>query len=847
MFLKKFFVFILIFVFNTLAVVASDISYDDSSEEAFFKMEEQIVVSASKRAQKLSEASVAISVISAEEIKVSGCQSIAEVLRMVPGVYVQETTGGQQDVAIRGMINVPKQAGALAVYSRNILVMIDGRSYFNDIFGGTFWEFLPVTVDDIERIEVVRGPSSALFGANAVTGVINIITKDFQNTKEFGFTASLGINNSYKNSIKVSDSFKKFAFRLTAEMNKKSTEDNFSYDHTNHIYKYRESILASSGLSNADYKGVNDEALENYKVSFFSRYLINDNKKMTMQIGHSKGKANMAGTSGDLLLVGYDNLENNVVKFTYYNNDLKIALSNIWGQLGTIYENPLYTEIKPDKYTGAAFTEITDGDEQDGMSWNSLDLDVQNIFNINDKDILVAGIEWRKSESRSDDVYFRDYQEKSQKFIAAFFNNEYKFSDKVKWVLGTRYDKFDTPDKARLSPQTILFYTPKENQTYRLIYSQAIRAPFIADLFTNAQMSDGITADNRLAPIIRLLPNENLNPMTIKSVELGYSTVLMKKINFDANLYHYRTKDVIGYSLNVSDSPAAVALHSDFNTSSGVDLQTVNLDGTFKSTGLELSMSYNPSKDYKVWSNYSYQNSKFQDKTTKAAPQHLASLGVTRYMKNGWVFSASGNFVSSSEVTLTNIMDQTLLQTITAAGNNNTLISERAVGKPYSNVYNSYIVTSSAAFSSISPLAVGFYNAMGADVAGLNKNEAAFFGFYTQNAALLTGYKAFLMAPVGFGGAGMTSAQADAQINADKINAQQSARAGFGSALAASSQNESTESVASYIFFNFRVAKKIMKDNGEIAFSASIRPDRREYAFGEKTDNKFKVSFSYKY
>ncbi|HPP87473.1 MAG TPA: TonB-dependent receptor, partial [bacterium] len=644
---------------------------DDASEEAFFKVEEQIVVSASKRAQKLSDAPVAISVITADDIKMYGAQSIAEVLRMVPGVYVQETTNGQQDVAIRGLTNGPKEAGAFASYSRNILVMIDGRSYFNDVFGGTFWEFLPITVDDIDRIEVVRGPASALFGANAVTGVINIITKDYKKTAGFYVSSGLVLNaastsklddNRFGNltSIRYGQDGSKFSYRISTDLTRKYAFDNMSYNHTYKRYEEnRHSLLASPDAGfplNPDYPKVSKKALDAYRISSFMQYKFNDDALLNLQLGRSEGSSvNLTGTSGDLMICNYDNFEQNVIKLTYQWKDLKVALSNINGILGDYAKTTKGTE-----------------DDQDGMSWNSTDLDIQNVFQISDNDILVAGINWREVKSRADDVYFRDMKEKEQRFIAGFFNNELKLTDNLKWIVGTRWDKYDTPDKAKFSPQSILFYKPKDEHTVRLMYSQAIRAPFIADLFTNAQFSAGTLPGGGLAPIIRLIPNENLNPMTIKSYELGYSTIF-KKLNLDVNLYHYQTKDMIAYNVDTHDSLSwhplnptiyigGTAIPLQAQTASALDLSSVNLQGKFKANGLELGMNYNLSKSTRLFGSYSYQNAKFQDRDYKGTPSQLATIGTFNKFSNGWSFSGTVNYVSSSEVSITNVMDQTLAQ-----------------------------------------------------------------------------------------------------------------------------------------------------------------------------------------
>lgn len=827
------------------------------AEEQFFKVEEQIVVSASKRAQKLSDAPVSISVITADDIKKLGVQSIAEALRMVPGVYVQEALGGQQEVAIRGMINSPKEAGPFAVYSRNILVMIDGRSYFNDVFGGTFWELLPITTDDIDRIEVVRGPSSALFGANAVTGVINIITKDFGKTKGGQFSTSIGDNGQQLHSFRYGDDGKNFSYRISGEYSHKDILDDKSYNHTYDKYMSgRESLLAdpeNNFPKNPDFPAMKDDALDVYRISSFLNYKINQKLNLNLQLGRSEGSMNLSGTSGDLLLSGYDKVENNVAKFTMQYDNFKISVSNIQGQLGD--------EVKAGKGN-----ELT---QQDGMDWNSIDVDAQNVFTVTDKDVLVAGVNWREVKSNSDDIYFRDLEEKSQKFSAAFFNNEYKFSDKVKWVAGTRYDKYDTPDKAKWSPQTILFYKPKENHTFRLIYSQAIRAPFIVDLFTNAQFSAGNIVNpldpdyGKLAPIIKLMSNEELNPMTIKSYELGYSTLLQDKINLDVNVYHYIVDDLIGYSITTNDSFATgsipkvvyaggTAIPFSKDNCSAVNLQSVNLSGQLKSDGIELGLNYNVSKDWRIWGNYSYENSTFQDKHSNAAPAHLASFGSFKNLKNGWNLAFSVNYVSASEVTVTNIMDQTLAQiNKDLAANPTQFFTEALTGADaYKKLYleqGAYIYESLNGRVLNDTDATQYLTAM-----GLQSSVLPLWSVLTDTQAsfIATAGGAPLSIPGGvdpwsipdtitLNGGGLSLY--DTQVGAA------AARAVNGELYKVSSQKESTQRVDEYMFLNFRLAKRILNNNGEIAFIGSIRPDKREYPYGEKTGNKFRASLSYRF
>lgn len=126
------------------------------------------VTSVEKNRQKLSKTPAAVFVITQEDIRRSGATSLPEVLRMAPGVSVARIGGSQWAVGVRGFNNL---------YSNKLLVMIDGRTIYNALMSGVLWSENLVMLEDIERIEVIRGPGATMWGANAVSGVINIITK----------------------------------------------------------------------------------------------------------------------------------------------------------------------------------------------------------------------------------------------------------------------------------------------------------------------------------------------------------------------------------------------------------------------------------------------------------------------------------------------------------------------------------------------------------------------------------------------------------------------------------------------------------------------------------------------
>ncbi|HHT9125876.1 MAG TPA: TonB-dependent receptor plug domain-containing protein [Candidatus Brocadiia bacterium] len=153
-------------------------------EELFF-MEIPIVVTAARKEQSQFETASATYVITAEDIRRSGATTIPELLRMVPGLNVAQISASEWAISSRGFLFLKRFSGEL-------LVMIDGRSVYTPLFAGVYWDVQDTLLEDIERIEVVRGPGGTLWGANAVNGVINIITKSAKDTQGGLFHAGYG-------------------------------------------------------------------------------------------------------------------------------------------------------------------------------------------------------------------------------------------------------------------------------------------------------------------------------------------------------------------------------------------------------------------------------------------------------------------------------------------------------------------------------------------------------------------------------------------------------------------------------------------------------------------------------
>ena len=198
-----------------LAVTVSAQTYQNIPDVTAISLEDLMnmqVTSVSKRAQKLADAAAAIFVITQDDIRRSGASSIPEALRLVPGLEVARIDENKWAIGSRGFNGR---------FDNKLLVLIDGRSVYTPLFSGVYWNVQDVLLEDVDRIEVIRGPGATLWGANAVDGVINIITKPAQltqggmvatevgteerTTESVQYGGKLGDNNYYRGYAKYSD------------------------------------------------------------------------------------------------------------------------------------------------------------------------------------------------------------------------------------------------------------------------------------------------------------------------------------------------------------------------------------------------------------------------------------------------------------------------------------------------------------------------------------------------------------------------------------------------------------------------------------------------------------------
>ncbi|MGR9073074.1 MAG: TonB-dependent receptor plug domain-containing protein [Gammaproteobacteria bacterium] len=221
---------------------------DDDHLDVYFMEEAPLVLTASRLSQPLAEAPVAITVIDKAMIKASGAREIAELFRLVPGMQIGYVDGSSPVATYHGMASQ---------YANRMQILVDGASIYNPLFGGILWENFPLLIEDIERIEVVRGPNSSSYGPNSFLGVINITTTPAAQTN--GLSSSFrGGNRNYQRAFaRYGDSVGDMDYRLS-----------FAHKNSSGLNGIRDDFNTETVSGRVDYRlSPNDVILYNFGYS----------------------------------------------------------------------------------------------------------------------------------------------------------------------------------------------------------------------------------------------------------------------------------------------------------------------------------------------------------------------------------------------------------------------------------------------------------------------------------------------------------------------------------------------------------------------------------------------------
>ncbi len=551
--------------------------------------EEIMVITASRHEQKLSESSSAISVITKEEIHRSPFRTIPELLQYVVGVDGFTKTHTDMDVSARGFAydETPKT-----------LVLIDGQPVNTVLYSGMQWPTLPITLEDIERIEVLRGPGSAVWGADALSGVINIITKKVKDRKNT-VSAQYGERDAGNYDVHVS---KMLTNRLGLAFTGGFVQTERKGD--------AETSEAKNAAPNYDIKDWAQIFLTNYRLDydgealdFFSWGGISADDE-----GYNPVPGNYAIDRAEKVTLNW----NNKLKYSLDEDDLTLRA----GYRGLDQRNEKWDESL-DRYLLDYKVKKSDG----------VDTDLQYTMNRLENNTLIAGTSyshlWASREIANATPFLYD---ESEALWAGYAQDQIRlFNDSTLFTFGGRYDKWTNLDGI-FTPRAAanVFFWDKKI-TARLAAGRSFRRPSFDESYYYLSGADGWLKGANVTAITgdgEVITGDNLKPEKLTAYEAGLRFEPNKKLSLNLEYFQNYVKDTLGYELFYENPQTGER-----------DLGITNQPGEVFIQGVEMEAKNWLTSHFNVFLNYTYQWAELEDENGHTdkwfnAPAHKVSTGI---------------------------------------------------------------------------------------------------------------------------------------------------------------------------------------------------------------------------
>ncbi len=462
--------------------------------------QEVTVTSPSKKPQKLHTTASAIYVLTQEDIQRSGAVNIMEALRMVPGVLVSKINQNSYTISMRGF---NRRLG-----SDKLLVLMDGRTIYSPSAAGVFWLSQDTVLEDIDRIEVIRGPGAALWGSNAVAGVINIITKTSEETQ--GVLASGGYGTEEEGFATL---------RYGGKVN-----DSFNYR------AYGKFRNRDDGLNTDKSKASDDKRM--HQLGFRSDWKMSSKDNLTTQGDYYKVKPETdiprrfesftAGTTPFQGIYDYSGA-NFLSRWTRTLDD------------DSSYKLQTYYDF----FRRKSGLPLDDTVQQ-------FDVEFQHDFKYGKRQDLSWGLNYRAAFFDFEKTPIFELENETTNLFGFFVHDEIKIvPDKWSLILGTKLEHNDFTG-LEVQPNARMLWTPKDNHTVWAAFSRAIRIPSITEDRRNINRAL-IPLPNSLPLLLKDINPGVPDPEELLAYEIGYRYNVESKFYFDITGFYFDYDEIIDF------------------------------------------------------------------------------------------------------------------------------------------------------------------------------------------------------------------------------------------------------------------------------------------------------------
>lgn len=454
-----------------------------------------VVTSASKKAESLSDAPAAIFVITAEEIQRGGFSSVPDALRLVPGLHVAQQSSHIWLVSARGFSNL---------FNAKMLVLIDGRLAYTPTFGGVWWDVQDPPLEDIDRIEVIRGPGGTLWGANAVNGVINIITKEAAKSQGALVTSTAGVNEGYAARMRYGGKVgRQFAYRIFGTSN------------------YWLPSVNAAGAANYDTWSITQGGMRMDWSPSQRDTVTFDGQGYS---GRTRDSGELFSPTGPATIVDAQS----VIKGGHILAQWKRSLdgSSSIDMLG---------------YCDWTDRSITLWDEQR----STCDIEFQHNHSFTDRQALTWGGSILSTDlsSRSNFRFGISPPNRRTTTYSMFLQYELVvFPGKFRLIGGSKFDHNDFTG-FEFQPQIRAIWTPVKSQTVWAAVSRAVRTPSLAETSGTLRVAQLSTAP---LTFLEFVNNPDSDSEVLHAFELGYRYEWRQEFSMDAALYYNGYEGLLG-------------------------------------------------------------------------------------------------------------------------------------------------------------------------------------------------------------------------------------------------------------------------------------------------------------
>ena len=447
------------------------------------KYEETVVVSASRTEEKLINAPATMTVIGAQTIQSAPTQNFAELLRTVPGLNITQVSARDINVTSRGA------TGTLATGQ---LALLDGRSLYQDFFGFVMWDFLPVNLNEIKQVEVIRGPASAVWGANALNGVVNVITKSPREMQ--GTSAILGVGGFDRNVDNGTSQSAGTMFYISGT-HAQAVNDRVAFKISAGGYTQDPYVRPSGAIPCARpaqctvarnaYPSFTNQGSSQPKFDARVDYDYPDGRKLTFAGG-------VAGTDG-IMHTGIGPFD--------------IDRGTVMGYGKMNFSNK--------GFRAGFFTNILNGDAANLLSVDPQGRPISFSFATRTFDFEASNVQAFKSThvvTYGGNLRFNGFDlsiapdADNRTEGGAYVQDEIFLAEPFRLVAGARVDRFDYLDDFVFSPRVAFVVKPQANHTVRLSYNRAYRSPSVINNFLNIQIAEPLNL-GLFSPLLAGLPD----------------------------------------------------------------------------------------------------------------------------------------------------------------------------------------------------------------------------------------------------------------------------------------------------------------------------------------------------